>query len=318
MLSRRTFLGLLLATPFYGCDKANDSNDVKSKTIGIAYALGGKGDQSYNDAAANALPELAKSFEVKEFSPLMMENFSDALLRLASMKPKIIFCVGYVYDSYVNGLAKQFPDIVFCVLDGNPIGNDNVLGVQFDVKQSSSLAGVVAADNSKIGKIGFVGGSDILPIRPFLEGFTYGAKRYNPAIEVISSYVGAGAEGFTNATRGKDLALGLIESGVDVLFHAAGASGNGVISAAKEKNIYAIGVDVDQAKLAPNNILTSVLKKIDTVIIDLANDFLIHDKRRSGILPLGLKDKAVDITPPLRITDNGKKLLNEIRVEYGA
>jgi basic membrane protein A len=310
-----------LAACSRGAGQATSQSAAKppAKTrIGIAYALGGKGDQSYNDAASEALPALRGSFQLEEFAPLTLDDYSEALVSLAAHKPAMIYCVGFIYDTFVNAVAPRYLETHFCVLDGQPNAAPNTLGIQFRVDEASALAGIVAADRSTTHKIGFVGGSDVAPIQRFFDGYAAGAKRLDPNTTILKSYIGSGAEAFSNAARGKDIALRLLDAGADVLFHAAGSSGNGVIDAARERGKFAIGVDVDQTSLARGTVLTNVLKRFAVPMQTLASDLKAGHSVPGGTLTYGLKEGGVGITEPQGISVAAKNALAAFRVEHGA
>lgn len=319
MFRRRDFFYLLPALALGGCGSGTENNSAQSRTtIGIAYALGGRGDRNYNDAAAKALPALQNGFNVLEHAPLAAEDYGRTLATLAAGPSRLIFCIGFIYDTFVNQLAARYPGKTFCVLDGMPTA-PNSFGIQFRVREAAALAGVVAADKSTTKVLGFVGGSDIPPIAPFADGFTQGARRLDQSIRVQRRYIGSGAEAFTNAARGRDNALQLMAQGADVLFHAAGASGAGVISAAAEQHKLAVGVDVDQSGLAPpGTVITSVLKQLDVAIIRVAERLAAGTRMPTGILELGLSDGAVGIVAPTGLSAGAAELLANMRREYGA
>lgn len=315
MFRRRDILAFLPAAALIACQRGPQPEE-KLKTIGIAYALGGRGDRSYNDALALALPELSRSFDVREYAPVTLEDYANALTTLAAGPAGLIICVGFLYDSYVNQLAPRHGNKRFCVLDGLPTPS-NAFGVQFRVGEASALAGVVAADKSKSKILGFVGGSDIPPIAPFVDGFEAGARRFDPEVRVLRSYIGSGGEAFTNAVKGRDHALRLLRQGADVLFHAAGTSGDGVIAAARDAGKLAIGVDVDQSKLAPpGTVITSVLKKLDIAALRFARAHGEGGSTPSGVVELGYADHAVDIIPPTGISPRAELLIRRLRQEF--
>ena len=323
MKNRRDFLKIgafssaYLGITIIGSKTPLAQSQIRQPIIGLAYALGGRGDQSYNDAVATALPDLRKQFRLTEYSPATTQDYSRSLATLAEGKPIIIFCVGFIYDTFVNQLAPVYPNTHFCVLDGSPNAGVNTLGIQFRVNEASSLAGVVAGDHSKTGTIGFVGGSDIPPIREFLDGYTMGAKRFRPDIRILSRFAGSGAAAFTDPAKGKDLGLQLISEDADVLFHAAGGTGNGVISAARQRGRMAIGVDVDQSHLAPGTVITSVLKKLDVAVLHVSSSLSRGIKLPSGILSLGLKENGVGLVSPHTISDRARQMIAELESEYG-
>jgi basic membrane protein A len=305
---------MLPAAALVGCGSKTEPAS-KKPVIAIAYALGGKGDQNYNDAAAKALPQLKQKYEIQEYAPLSPEEYSRALSIVASGDAKLIFCVGFIYDTFVNQMARRYTDKTFCVLDGAPTAA-RAFGVQFRVREAAALAGAVAADRSRSKILGFVGGSDIPPITPFVEGFEYGARRLQPSVKVLKTYIGSGAEAFTNAARGHDRALELIRQGADVLFHAAGSSGAGVIAAAREKHCLAVGVDVNQSSLAPETVITSVLKRLDVAILRVTDLFFRGIKLPHPTLELGLRDQAVDIVPPSGLSPEGEAAIRALREEF--
>lgn len=146
---------------------------------------------------------------------------------------------------------------------------------------------------SKTGTIGFIGGMNVPIIHSFQYGFKAGAKFANKKINIIEQF----AESFTDAAKGKAIANQMIGKGADVVFHAAGAVGDGVIEAAKEKNKMAVGVDRDQNYLAPKNVITSSMKRVDSAIFSVVADLNKGSFKGGSTIEYGLKDGAVDIAP---------------------
>jgi basic membrane protein A len=163
----------------------------------------------------------------------------------------------------------------------------------FEEHEGAYLVGAIAAMASRTGKVGFVGGMDIPLIRRFAMGYEAGAKKINASITVSANYVGITSEAWNNPPKGKELALAQYESGADIIFAAAGASGLGVFDAAEEKKKFAIGCDSNQNWAKPGLILTSMLKRVDesvfaTIEEAKAGKFAAGEKR------FGLSNKGID------------------------
>ena len=160
----------------------------------------------------------------------------------------LIFGIGYKLEPVINDIAKQYPDKHFAIVD-SVVDQPNVASLTFKDNEASFLAGVAAAKTTTTKKVGFVGGVEGFVIDRFEAGFVAGVKAVDPEIEVKVEYAGS----FADAPKGKQLAAAMYADGVDVIFHASGATGNGVFSEAKDivandpsKNIWVIGVDLDQ------------------------------------------------------------------------
>jgi basic membrane protein A len=163
----------------------------------------------------------------------------------------------------------------------------------FKAEEPSFLAGFVAAKMSKTGVIGFVGGMSVPIIHSFQYGFKAGAKHANPKITVLEQY----SESFTDAAKGKAIANQMFAKKADVVFHAAGAVGDGVIEAAKEQNKMAVGVDRDQNYLAPKNVITSSMKRVDNAIFNVVKDLKAGKFSGGSTIEYGLKDGGVALAP---------------------
>jgi basic membrane protein A len=190
--------------------------------------------------------------------------------------------------------AKQNPDQKYAIIDfawdETP---KNLVGVVFKAEQASFLVGYIAGRMTKTGKVGFVGGMSFPVIWGFEYGYRAGVMQANKDVEVLGQY----AESFTDAAKGKSIANSMYQQGADIVFHAAGGAGDGVIEAAKEQGKWAIGVDRDQNYLAPDNVLTSAMKRVDNAIFNVAKD-LVEGKWQGGsTISYGLAEGGVDIAP---------------------
>jgi basic membrane protein A len=247
----------------------------------MAYDVGGRGDQSFNDAAAAGL-DRAKSelgVSVKEAAAVNGENEAareERLQQLIDAGYTHVVAVGFAYAPAVGKVAKANPDVHFAIVDDASTDSKgpNVDQITFAENEGSFLVGVAAALKSKTGHIGFVGGVNVPLIKKFEAGFDAGAKAINPSIKIDSQYLTQPPDfsGFGDPAKGKTAAEGMYQAGADVVYHAAGGSGAGVFAAAKAAGKFAIGVDSDQALTAPAGerpfILTSMIKKVDVAVYD--------------------------------------------------
>ncbi|MBK6888101.1 MAG: BMP family ABC transporter substrate-binding protein [Tetrasphaera sp.] len=254
------------------------ASDVK---VGMAYDVGGRGDQSFNDAAAAGLDKAKADFgiDIKEATAVNGENEAareERLNQLVDAGYTNIVAVGFAYAASVGKVAKENPDVHFAIIDDASDASKaaNVAQLTFAENEGSFLVGAAAALKSKAGHIGFVGGVNVPLIVKFQAGFEAGAKAVNPKIKIDSTYLTQPPDfsGFGDPAKGKTAAEGMFQGGADVVYHAAGGSGAGVFTAAKAAKAWAIGVDSDQAKTAEAGvrdvILTSMLKKVDVAVYD--------------------------------------------------
>ncbi|MBD9701893.1 BMP family lipoprotein [Streptomyces caniscabiei] len=276
---------LALALSACGGTSTDASSSADSKGdlgLAIAYDVGGKGDQSFNDAAYAGLEQAKKEFGYKtqDIEPTEGETDADKEQRLVSLAKQgynPVVGVGYAYATAVKAAAEQYPDTTFGIVDDSTVQLDNVADLVFSEEQASYLAGVAAAKSTKTNTVGFVGGVDIPLIHKFQAGFEQGVKDTNPKAKVLTQYLTQTAEegGFSSPDKGKTAAEGQIEKKADVVYAAAGLSGQGVIEAAAANKIWAIGVDSDQyaqealAKYK-DSILTSATKDVAKAVYNLA------------------------------------------------
>ncbi len=266
--------------------------------MGLVFDIGGRGDKSFNDAAAAGL-ERAKSEIGVPFTTLETNEGADReaqLRQLAAGPSQLVFGVGFLFTDDIKALAKEFPDKKFACVDftvtpGETLAT-NLAALKFREEEGSFLVGALAALTSKTGKIGFVGGMDIPLIHKFQAGYEAGAKHVKPGIQVIVKYAGTTGEAFRDPTKGKELALAEYNAGADIIFHASGSTGLGVFEAAREQKKLAIGVDADQYDEAPGFILTSMVKRVDTAVFDTIRD-MKDGKWVSGVHDFGLAEKGV-------------------------
>lgn len=258
--------------------------------VGMSTDIGGLNDDSFNAAAWQGLKkaELDLKAEVKAIESKRQEDYETNFQSLMDLKYDMIWGIGFMMTDAVDKKSKAAPSQKFGLIDG-VVSNPNVASVTFKEEEGSFLMGIMAAKTSKSGKVGFIGGMDVDVIHHFEAGFKAGVKAANPKVEVITVY----SASFIDPVKGKNDALAVIAQGADVVFHAAGATGQGVIEAAKEKNVFAIGVDSDQNKLAPNHVISSMMKRVDVAVFDISRMAKENKFPGGKVTVLGLKENGV-------------------------
>ena len=271
------------------------ASDSKPVRIGMVTDVGGINDQSFNQSAWEGLQRAKKELGVKVS---YQESKQDAdypanLETLYDAGNDLIWGIGFKMGDTILKAAKQNPKQKYAIIDysyGDKTPS-NVIGVVFAAEEGAFLAGYIAAKMSKTNSIGFVGGMSVPVVHAFQFGFKAGVKFANSKTNILEQY----AESFTDAAKGKAIANQMMGKGADVVFHAAGAVGDGVIEAVKEKNLMAIGVDRDQNYLAPKNVITSSMKRVDNAIFNVVSDLAKGNFKGGTTISYGLKDGAVDV-----------------------
>ncbi len=262
--------------------------------LGMVTDVGGLGDKSFNDSAYAGLHE-AKTKLGAEIDVLQSRSAADYVPNLTVLTNEDfdeVFAIGNLMERDVAEIARDYPKHHFAIVDA-VVNEPNVSSITFREQEGSFLAGALAAMMSKSHKLGFLGGTDIPLLRKFEAGFIAGAREIDPRTQVAVKYVGS----FDDVAAGKELATLIYDGGADVLYVAAGKSGLGAIDETRARaNVYAIGVDSDQDALAPGKILTSVLKRIDVAVFDIAEDTQ-SQKLPAGRNDFGLADGGVALTP---------------------
>lgn len=304
---------------------------ARLKTVGLVTDVGGRGDQSFNDSALRGLEawaaaaqfknggyealspaDLARSIpnDLKErvatlgVKPLVLqsraqEDYQPNLQLLVDQGADLVVGTGFMLENAIEAVARANPSARFLLIDsplldsqGRPTELPNVRTVIFREEEGSFLAGALAGFVAQK-KVGFVGGMEIPLIKKFEAGFRAGLRVTKPTAEVVVAYTGS----FDNVAAGKQLAADMLAKGVEVIFHAAGSDGLGVIQAVKEaraakKNVFVIGVDSDQAHLAPEAVLSSMVKRVDWAVYQATRD-LTQGTFTAGDVALGLKEGGV-------------------------
>jgi basic membrane protein A len=288
-----------------GGDGGSAGSDIK---VGLAYDVGGRGDQSFNDSAAAGLDqakeELGVEAEESEASDGEPESArEERLVTFADAGYNPIIAVGFAYAESVGKVATQYPDVNFAIIDdssncepleGEPI--PNVACLVFAEEQGSFLVGAAAALKSQAGHVGFIGGVQVPLIEKFEAGFTAGVEAVNPDATVDVTYLTQPPDfsGFGDPAKGKTAAQGMYDGGADIIYAAAGGSGGGVFEAASEAGALAIGVDSDQYNTADPSvqdvIMTSMLKNVNVAVFNYLTEVA------DGTFPTGVNtyDLSVD------------------------
>nr|WP_199292927.1 BMP family ABC transporter substrate-binding protein [Streptomyces sp. SID8499] len=266
---------------------SSSSDGGKGVKIGLAYDVGGRGDRSFNDSAARGADKAEKEFggSVKELTAKTSDTEADREQRLSDLADagyNPIVAIGYAYAPSLTKVAAKYPKTTFGIVD-SVVNGKNVDSITFTEEQGSYLAGVAAALKTKKDHVGFIGGVDVPLIKKFEAGYVQGVKDTNPKIKVDTQYLSHGSDtsGFASPDKGKEAAQGMLDKGADVIYSAAGSSGNGAIEAVSGvKGAWAIGVDSDQYNVPglakyKNSILTSVVKNVDVGVYDLIKS--VHD-----------------------------------------
>lgn len=285
----------LLATAFMALLSAGTAARAAEVTPAIVFDMGGKFDKSFNEGVHDGAEAFtrASGVAVREFEPQNDTQREQAIRNFARRGMTPIIAVSFSQATAVKTVAAEFPALRFVIIDA-VVEAPNVQSVLFREEQGSYLAGMLAAMRSATGKVGFVGGMDIPLIRKFACGYAEGAHAVNPKIEVMQNMTGSTAAAWADPVRGAELARSQIERGADVVFHAAGATGIGVLQAAADAGKYGIGVDSNQNMLHPGHVLTSMVKRVD-VATRTALETARAGTWKPGTQVLGLSEDGVGL-----------------------
>ncbi len=255
----------------------------------VIYELGGKNDKSFGEAAWKGAEAWKKETgkPYLEFEIANAAQREQAARRFAERGADPIVGIGFPQASSIAAAAKDFPKSHFAIVD-MVVNLPNVQSFVYREHEGSFLVGMLAAMASKTGKVGFVGGQDIPLVRKFLCGYEQGARHANPKVQTVSAMTGTTNAAWTDPPRGAELTKAQIAQGVDVVFSAAGTTGFGIMQAAKDAGILAIGVDSNQNHLHPGTMLTSMVKRVDLAVYSAFKGI------KPGVTALGLKEGGVD------------------------
>lgn len=290
MLRAVVFGAALLAVAACGGEKTASSDSTAAKPMRVALLTPGPiSDRSWNGIAYEGLVALKDSLgaQISHIQTKTPAEFEENFRQYGTQGYDLVIGNGFEYQDAAVRVAPGFPNTKYVITSGRITGA-NIAGIAFAFEEASYQAGMIAAAVSKSGKLGLIAGQELPPVKASFDAFARGAKAVNPAVQVITSYIG----NWEDVSAGKEQALAQINRGVDVIFQNADAAGLGIFQAAKEKKVYAFGTNADQNPVAPDVILGSV-------VIDLPKAFLMIGKEVQGgtftgrVISLGVKDDVV-------------------------
>lgn len=314
---------LMLGTVLVGCGNGNSGSEKVKHTAALVTDGGSIDDKSFNQSAWEGLEAWGKENKLEKgvngynYAQSNSDaDFTPNINKLIKAKYSTIFGIGYKLAPAIKKTAKQNPKTNFVIID-DVVSGKNVASVTFKSEQSSFLAGVAAAETTKTNKVGFLGGVKSDVITTFEKGFIQGVHAVNPKITVDVKYAGS----FTKADLGQSMATAMYNNGEDVIFHAAGGTGAGAFTAAKNlakngKKVWVIGVDQEQkadgAYKGGNVTLASAVKEVGNAAKDIANKAM-KDKFPGGkVVTYDLKSKGVDLVND-NMSDSAWKVVQQYK-----
>ncbi|MCS1351249.1 BMP family protein [Mechercharimyces sp. CAU 1602] len=323
-MKKKSWLILLLSAMLVlsACGSGSGDESKEGKDGGLKLGLvtdtGGINDESFNQTAWEGMKQAEKELgaEVKYLESNKDSDYIPNLTKLIRGDYDLTWGIGFKFEEAMRDISDQFPDAKLGIVDTNMGGNipDNVVAVTFKEHEGSFLMGVIAGATTKTDKVGFIGGIESELIKKFEAGYRAGVHAVNPDAEVKVAY----AASFTDTAKGRSLAKSMYNDNTDVIYHAAGGVGKGLFSEVKTREqgkFWAIGVDMDQSSLAPNHTLSSMIKKVDVAVYDVAASLDKGTFEGGKEVVLGLEDDAVGIatTSNKNTPDDVLKKVDEYR-----
>ncbi len=302
-------LAVGIATLFTAC--GNKDNKNVSKSISMVADVGTVNDKSFNQSAWEGLQEFKRKtgVDVYYLDSTQTSDYKTNLEKLTDNADDLIWGIGNTFADDILAIANANPASNYAIADYNYDGDipGNVTAVGFKSQEPAFLVGYVAGKSTKTNSVGFVGGSPNPIIQQFQYGYEagvqYAAKEIGKSIEVKCKY----ADTFSDSAKGKAIALNLYTvENCDIIFHAAGDTGKGVIEKAKELNKYVIGVDRDQSSEAPDNVLTSALKLVGKAVQNVCQKFINGENIGGQNFVFGIKEGCAGIP------DTNKNINSEV------
>ena len=260
----------------------------------LIFDLGGKFDKSFNEAAFDGAQRWANETG-GSFREIELQNEAQreqALRRFAEAGSNPIVMAGFAFGNALGEVAADYPDTSFVIID-MVVDAPNVRSVVFSEHEGSYLAGMMAAQASDSGVVGFIGGMDIPLIRRFGCGYAQGVKAVNPDATIIANMTGTTPSAWNDPVKGSELTKSQISQGADVVYAAAGGTGIGVLQAAADEGILSIGVDKNQNHLHPGKVLTSMVKRVDNAVYAAFTD---GPGLTTGFNVMGLNNGGVSVS----------------------
>lgn len=292
-----------------GGGAATEAPDFK---VGMVTDTGGVDDKSFNQSTWEGIKRFGEEVGLKEgegYRYLQSSEESEFIPNLGQFTDAgfdITFAAGFLLEDAVQTSAEQNTEAKYALIDSlladenfETVWLDNVANITFEEHTGSFLVGVIAAKHTKTNKVGFIGGVDSPLIKKFESGFKAGVKSVNPDIEVVTQYAGD----FNKPEVGTSIAATMYTGGADIIYHAAGNTGNGVFTEAKNRkangnDVWVIGVDRDQHEEGmPENVtLTSMIKRVDNAVYQIAKDTMDGNFPGGKETVFGLADDGVGIS----------------------
>ncbi len=284
------FLIMIIAVNVWAGGDKEEAQVEEKLVMAMVTNQSGLGDQSFNDAAWEGLGMAEEKYgiERKVLEAREQAQYVPNLSTLAEQGASLIIGVGFMIKDAVAEAAEMFPDSNFAIVDGG-VDLPNVASIHFMENEGAFLVGAIAARVSKTGIIGYVGGMSTPVTNKMEAGYRAGAMTANPDIEILVSYAGT----FADPAKGEEMAVPQYDQGADVIFQVAGQTGLGVINAAKKKDKYVIGIDRDQNYLAPEHVLSSMIKRVDIAVCN-ACGMVVNGTFEGKHYYYGIKEGAVD------------------------
>ena len=273
---------IMMSSLLVGCSSKTESNEDVYK-IGMISDTGGVNDESFNQSTWEGLQQAQEKYgkdkvQVKYVESSQEADYTPNIETFVEEDLDLIIGVGYKMAGAIEEASKNYPDVQFAIIDHSYEKQpENVTSLIYEDNTAAYLAGLVAAKKTETNKVAFIGGIKSATLDKFEYGFRAGVKAANPICELTVRYLNS----FSDSALAKSVANQMHKDGVDVIYTAAGAAGTGAIEAAKENNKMAIGVDVDQSPLAPDNIISSTMKNVNVSIVNLVGEIL-EDNYQGG------------------------------------
>ncbi|MEZ0537337.1 BMP family protein [Caldicellulosiruptoraceae bacterium PP1] len=303
--------------------KTTEKQTAPEFKVGLVTDVGGVNDKGFNQLAYEGMKRAEKELGVKTtlIQSKQMTDYVPNLSKLAEQKYDLVIAVGFLMHDAVVEVAGKYPNTKFLIIDSDITDKSNVTSAMFKTEQCGYLAGIASAEleKAKFGKttgknvFGVVGGMKIPPVDTFIAGYKAAVLSEIPNAKVIIKYTGK----FDDPATGKQVALSEISDGADFVFQVAGQTGLGVIKAAEEKGVYAIGVDADQNYVSPKTVITSAVKKVDVATYTVIKDTK-EGNFKSGIVYFDLSNDGVGLAPfmegvPKEVVDKVNSVAEDIK-----
>ncbi len=300
-------IGLVIALSgsiLMGCGHADeqeksDLNLQKSDKMKITMITdsGGINEKSFNRNAWDGMKKAKEDLdvEVNYIETKGESDYNSNIKKAIDSGADLIIGTGYKIEKAIEKASKENPNQKFALIDADLGGKlpKNVESVMFKSEEAAYLVGLVAGKLTETNKVGFIGGEKCPEIESFQAGYIAGVNQINPEVEILSKY----ADSFENPEKGKSLTDEMITEDVDIIFHAAGDTGKGVIQEAKDRGKKVIGVDVDQNEISPETIITSAIKRVDIGVYDVVKNFVDGKFNGGKVIFYSLNEDGMGLAP---------------------